>query len=178
MNVTARRGRRDHTPIFLAEETESQSPALWQNLPVTSADLSQSSGSGVPHQPSSFRANPLLPALVLLEVRGNGVWAPFLDSRALSWEPGLLPQRDSHRASSSPASPTLSSASFAQRGHGARVMVGCDRDGRRSPSRHWLTGSLRDRAGEGWPSLENNYAFQGHAARKTCHMAAGLGFLP
>lgn len=94
-------GPRDHTRISLEEETGSQSPTLWQKLPVTSAELSQSSGSGVPHQPSSFSANPLPPALVLLEAPGNRAWAPFLDSRALSWEPGLLPRRDSHRAPSS-----------------------------------------------------------------------------
>lgn len=100
-DVTARGAPRDHTPIFSDEETESQSLSLWQNWPVASADLSQPSGSGSPTSLSAS-VGALCCQLALLEARGNGAWDPSLDYGALSWEPGLLPQQDSHHAPSSP----------------------------------------------------------------------------
>lgn len=67
---------RDHTAIFLDEETEPQCPALayprWHNLPVTSTGPSQPSDSGLPCQPSIFSVNPRLPAPMFLEVHGRG----------------------------------------------------------------------------------------------------------
>lgn len=136
-------GRREHSPTFLDEETESQSTAEWQNLPVASADLSlrlvtQGSPADLP-APVGTHVSRQLPCSwrCVRVVRG----VPFLTTE-LCGGPGargccgtrLVPPPP-------PASATQPSSAFAAAGRRAGGESGIDGDGRCSPARRWLAGA-------------------------------------
>lgn len=181
-------GRREHSPTFLDEETESQSTAEWQNLPVASADLSlrlvtQGSPADLP-APVGTHVSRQLPCSwrCVRVVRG----VPFLTTE-LCGGPGargccgtrLVPPPP-------PASATQPSSAFAAAGRRAGGESGIDGDGRCSPARRWLAGAWlagsltlarwlagawSAQADQGRPSLQNHDTLRGHAARQPCHTA-------